>query len=186
MWHINRTRKEETVLNDWNTFCTELKKRFQDRNRWKRMIDEFFTMKHGSKSLKDYNDRFTTVYGEIEDSVTLDTTVHRYVSGLRPKTRLDVEREDPVPLEEAIIKAENVESIFRGSSYGGSRGGWNSYTTTTAHGTGRTPYERQKSPAPKIKQEELNKMDEKKSKTKCFKCGKYGHIRKNCSKPKNE
>jgi hypothetical protein len=84
-------------------------------------MNEFFAMKHGSKSLKDYNDRFTTVYSEIEDLITLEMAVHRYVSGLRPKTRLDAEREDPATLEEAMAKAENVESIFRGSSYGGSR-----------------------------------------------------------------
>ena len=52
------------------------------------------------------------MYGEIADSVAQNTAVHRYVSRLRPKTRLDVEREDPVTLEEAMAKAENVESIF--------------------------------------------------------------------------
>ena len=132
-WHINGARKEEAALDDWNTFCTELEKRFQDRNRRKRMMDEFFAMKHGSESLRDYDDCFTTVYGEIEDPVTLDTAVHRYVSGLRPKTGLDVEREDLVTLEEAMAKAENVENIFWGRSYGGSRGGRGGHTTITAH-----------------------------------------------------
>ena len=36
-----------------------------------------------------------------------------------------MEREDPVTLKETMAKAENVESTFWGSSYGGSRWpGW--------------------------------------------------------------
>jgi hypothetical protein len=133
-WHINGARMEEAALDNWNTFCTELEKRFQDRNRQKRMMDEFFAMKHGSESLRGYDDRFTTSYGEIEDLVTLGTAVHRYVSGLRPKTGLDVEREDLVTLEEAMARAENVENIFWGSPYGGRCEGRGGHTTTTAHG----------------------------------------------------
>jgi hypothetical protein len=49
-------REEETALDDWDTFSTELEKRFQDWNRRKRMMDEFFSMKHSSESLRDYND----------------------------------------------------------------------------------------------------------------------------------
>lgn len=124
------------------------------------------------------------MYGEIADSVAQNTAVHRCVSRLRPKTRLDVEREDPVTLEEAIAKAENVESIFWGSSYGGGRGGRGGHTTTVAYSARHTSSERQESPAPKVKQEELNKMDEKKSKIRCFKCGEHGHIRKHYTKLK--
>ena len=183
-WHTNRTRHDESVLDDWNTFRTELEKRFQDKNRRKRMMDDFFNMKHEQGSLKDYNDRFTTVYGEIEDSITLETAVHRYISGLRPKTRLDVEREDPSTLEEAMAKAENVETIFRGTSYGGNRGGRGGFSTPTTHVAVHSSYERRGSPMPKIKEEELNKMEDKSYKIKCYKCGQLGHIRKNCMNQK--
>ena len=126
------------------------------------------------------------MHGEIANSVARDIAVHRYVSGLRPKTRLDVEREDLVTLEEAMAKAENVESIFWGSSYGGSRGDWGGHKTTVAYGAGHTSSERQESPVPKVKQEELDKMDEKKSKIRWFKYGEHGHSRKHYTKLKKE
>ena len=175
-WYEQRTRHEPFALDSWESFKKEIRHRFEDRNRRQRFIQEFFEITQGSKSVREHNERFMTIFGEIKDDCTISMALERYLLSIRTRTALDVRREEPVSLEEAMAKAENVESMFKNSgatltrnprSYGSASRG----DTTLQVGQPSKTH---------IKEEELNKIDDRTESRKCFKCGQPGHLRKDC------
>jgi hypothetical protein len=161
-WCELMQRSKPEVLSTWAAFTKAIVERFEDRNHEDNMLTQYEETKHEGERMADYNDKFLRIYLEIADLVSERAAVHRYMSSLSPRTKLDVRRLNPDTLAEAMQFAEQAAEVNGDQlSTGQSR------TMIGTHTTGTDTVKGTKE-------------------RRCWKCHEVGHVRRDCPEKDDE
>lgn len=177
-----------TPITDWHTFAAKLREEFMSINPKKQARDQLAALTQ-TGDVRGYTAAFrriiTACGGDTE--VPPKEQFDRYIRGLRPKTRKEVEHDEPANLQAAIVAAEKADNHFaRVSTFDGGSSGYNRsrYFTRdtrksdpmilgTMNGRGKENYR----PGPMLSQAE---RDRRMAQGLCLDCGKPGHRRMSC------
>lgn len=177
----------------WSVFKEKLVQAFRPVNHVKIARDKMATLRQYG-SVAKYNDEFISLCMQIPDMGEADK-LDRYVRGLKYKVKRDVELAEPKTVEEAMNKASRIDSIsfpYSGyPSYGSSNGGSaNGYApmelgaingkASSAQGARSGKTQQYGSKAQQLNREEFAR---RRKNGLCLRCGKGGHIARNCSVP---
>jgi len=164
----------------WKVLREAMKKHFAPPNEDRRLQDEWANLKqHGS--VFEYVSVLTALamqIGNLTDSQILD----KFIRGLKPKTRIEVELRDPKTTEEAFRLADRFDRIVYGTtSFSFLTANYNRYTSTS-HGNSDYGEPMQiDALRPRIKRQGQLPRISPQSRL-CFTCHKPGHIAVNCPK----
>lgn len=104
----------QSPSDNWIEFKETFKARFEDVNSDNKMLEQFFTITQAgtrSRSLREYIETFTRLWSVVHTNISEPVAVSRFVQGLQPRTRIDVQRAQPVTLSAAIQLADAAEGI---------------------------------------------------------------------------
>ena len=109
------TRELGAFIQSWPMFSQELRLNFCPTNTVKLARDKLAYLRQNSASVRDYIREFRTVTMEIP-GISADEKLDRFVRGLKPYIRKEVELREPPTYEDAIKLAEKFDSVQRTSS----------------------------------------------------------------------
>lgn len=101
---------------NWDEFKTIFYNRFQEINSDAKLMDRFFALNQASKktkSIREYTETFVKIYTALSNNITETVVLWKYVSGLLPRTRTDVECGNPTTLQRAIELADMADDVNR-------------------------------------------------------------------------
>jgi hypothetical protein len=96
-------------LPTWTTFKARLVAQFKPVNSSRVARDKLSALRQ-FKSVAQYNTDFTQLVLDAGDVGAVEQ-LYRYKQGLKPKVRLEVELADPTTLQEAMQKAQTIDSL---------------------------------------------------------------------------
>jgi hypothetical protein len=166
----------------WDEFRTALKQTFTPVNQEKRARDRLASLRQ-TTSAQRYIQEFTSLCLEISDLHSTEQ-LDRFVRGLKPHVRREVELRDPKTFDEATTIAERVDQISfaatRTKPIQGSRPSTSSGPQPMELGAMRTVPTVKKT---RLTPEERQDLRQRKA---CFYCRESGHMMADCpNKPKN-
>ena len=97
------------ALPTWNEFKLKLVAQFKPVNSGKVARDKLAALRQ-YKSVAQYSTEFTQLVLEAGDVGAVEQ-LYRYKQGLKPKTRLEIELQDPRTVADAMQKAQTVDSL---------------------------------------------------------------------------
>jgi hypothetical protein len=156
----------------WNDFVTHLRQQFRPVNANKIARDRLATLQQ-TNSVQAYTHLFRTTILEITD-ISEAEKLDRYVRGLKPYVRREVELRSPKNFDEAIIIADRVDAI--------------TYSLRTSSYDQQKPTKSEPMPMEldAIRQKSLTNSEREQLRRTggCFYCRGQGHISRNCPKKK--
>lgn len=164
---------EAQAINTWAAFSAALLETFRPVNA-KKIARDRLAMLRQVDSVQGYTYEFRLIALEIP-GLTDEEKLDRYVRGLKPATRREVEVRDPTTFDEAARIAERYDQI----SFQRNRvrmEGFGSEQMTVPMELGAITYE-DGLPKNKLSQDELRR---RKKLGLCFVCGKSGHMKNEC------
>ena len=161
-------------LTEWSALRDELLQRFGERNSKKHAFHKLMEIRQ-LISAREYSHRFHTLLLQMPD-VPMEQQVMMYIRGLKKHVKLHVDMQAPKTLDEACDLADKVDTdVFYNER---SRTNYRSYgaggATPMELGSMETHRTTSRSPTPPPRS-----GPSRDSRT-CFKCGKPGHIIRNC------
>lgn len=179
----------------WADFVTEFKKHFGDRSPDFTAASKIHNLVQGSKTADEYNTDFNNLKNDTKWNEP--ALIDRYCAGLNPDLLMSVYKCDPVPstLQEWQDKAELLDKRERElkvqmTQNSQARRYAKSFqpiaNTSTTSGTIRpaVPYPSPPPIAAPVPRRDSNAMDvdhtPRRPPLTCFKCGKIGHMARNC------
>jgi hypothetical protein len=175
----------------WDIFKEKLIQAFRPVNHVKLARDKLATLKQYG-SVAKYNDEFISLCMQIPDMGEADK-LDRYVRGLKFKVKKDVELAEPKTLEEAMNKASRIDSISfpysgypnYGSSNGGTNNGYAPMELGAMNGKASSTQKSGKAQQSGSMAQQINREEfaRRRRNGLCLRCGKGGHIARNCSIP---
>ena len=176
----------------WEAVKTSIKAYFVPPNYTRRLRDEWAYLRQ-TTTVSDYYARLTQLamqLGEVEEERLVD----KFIRGLKPKTRTEVELRDPQTLEEASRIADRFDTIvyhrpfygpLQSSHQEDTRGEpMQLDTLRMAHIDTLTPVQidvfRTKTQSSKLRKLTNDERAHLRSINACFKCRKQGHMAREC------
>jgi hypothetical protein len=176
----------------WDVFKEKLIQAFRPVNHVKLARDKLATLKQYG-SVAKYNDEFISLCMQIPDIGEADK-LDRYVRGLKYKVKRDVELAEPKTVEEAMNKASRIDSIsfpYAGFPNFDNNGGSNnnSYAPMELGAMNGNKSFKSQGTSGKAQSgswaQQINRKEfaRRRKNGLCLRCGKSGHIARNCSIP---
>lgn len=107
----------------WEDFEKALHLEYDDELSQDKLFEVFMSLSQQNtknRSITLYNSKFRETARQLGSALTDSFKLHSYIKGLSPRTRSDVQRSNPLSVEQAMLQASKSENIgFRnsGSSY---------------------------------------------------------------------
>ncbi len=118
LWYQTKAGNGDTLpFSTWEEFSTALKKQFTPVNQAKRARDKLADLRQTSSARKYITD-FLSLGLEIPDLAPVEQ-LDRFIRGLKPHIRRELELKGVATFEEATTLAERVDEITYRSSYRG-------------------------------------------------------------------
>jgi hypothetical protein len=148
----------------WEEFVALFEQRWQEFD-WETLALRAYHETKQTGSLDEYTDKFQQAYSVVNKHVSDFASIQHYIDGLKPRTRLDVQRFRPKDLNEAMAFAAQAEALnSQSQNQNRTTGGQiNSMQQNVRTNTGKGKETRE-----------------------CFYCHKKGHLRKDCRKLKKD
>jgi hypothetical protein len=108
-WWFNQS-KSPYCPTTWEAFALALRTRFQPVAASSVARSQLHSLRQGSLSVAEYSSKFQTILNLVPDMAEADQIVF-FTNGLNPSIRRDVGIQDPTTLNEAMIKAQKMESL---------------------------------------------------------------------------
>jgi len=191
LWYQLQCVRSSTseAFSTWNEFQEALRKQFTPVNWEKRARDQLIDLRQ-TGSVRRYLEIFTTLCLHIKDLHPTEQ-LHKFIHGLKPFVRCEVELRSPQTFEDAAAMAEKVDSIsFATRGYSGMPLARTKpvFVRSTPPPQAPVPMEldtfKVGRPAksnevkgPRLSPEERNRLRDSNS---CFYCREPGHIMKFC------
>ncbi|KAL4571465.1 hypothetical protein LXL04_018225 [Taraxacum kok-saghyz] len=174
---------EEVASFTWAEFVRRLKSKFCSPRHKEMIVNEFFALHKGNMTVDEYSKKFTDMVPFLEDTLHSGSgRINRYVNGLPGDYLLEVSK--ATTLDEAIDAATKVEDMLErkakeSSGVGDKR---KQVETTTSNKKMRfSPKPANKDDRPKCgKCGRKHRGECMKGSEACFKCGREGHIARDC------
>lgn len=162
-WYNNIIDKKFQVYGPyWEEFVNLFEARWQEFN-WEILaLKEYHDIKQ-TGSLDEYTDKFQQAYSVVSKHVSVFACIQHYIDGLKPRTKLDVQRFRPKDLNDAMAFAAQAEAL-------------NSQRKTTTGGQINSMQQNVRTNTGKGQKETRD----------CFYCHKKGHLKKDCRKLKKD
>ena len=109
-WFSQNQKPADQRPSTWAAFATALRQRFQPVAASLAARSQLRTLSQDKLSLSEYVSRFYSLLSLITDMSEADQ-IEYFVSGLRPSIQRDVVIQDPRTLQDAMIKAQKIESL---------------------------------------------------------------------------
>ena len=170
----------------WEVVRTSIKAYFVPPNHIRRLRDEWAYLRQ-TTTVSDYYARLTQLamqLGEIDEERLVD----KFIRGLKPKTRTEVELRDPRTLEEASRIADRFDTIvYQRSTFAPSQSFHHEDTRgepmqldTLRTNTVQIDAFRTKTQPSKLRKLTNDERAHLRSLNACFKCRKQGHMAREC------
>ena len=111
MWYQSCLKRHSNQIH-FVDFKREFIKYFEPLNPVKKARDRLATLRQ-TGALQSYVNEFRELTNQATD-MTETEKLDRIVRGLKPRTRMEVEVRDPKTLDDAIVVADRIETIFFG------------------------------------------------------------------------
>jgi hypothetical protein len=164
----------------WKIICTAMRKYFAPPNEDRRLQDEWANLRqHGSVS--EYVSVLMALAARIPE-LSQGQILDKFIRGLKPKTKIEVELRDPKTPDEAYRLADRFDRIVYGvKNTSFLTQNYNRYSATSNVNGMNMDYSepmqidalRPRRPGPKT-------FQQPRTQRLCFACGKPGHIAANC------
>jgi hypothetical protein len=180
----------------WATVRDSLRNFFTPPNKDRRLQDEWARL-HQTESVAEYISRFCNLVMQLPEQSPL-MLVDKFIRGLKPKTRIELELKDPKNLDEAFRLADRYDAIVYRKMFSTEMHNY-SKPTAIEYEAGGEPMQldalhlnkntKGKHQGTKLRENtRLQKLsDEERTHLRrlgaCFKCRKTGHMARECSEP---
>src|SRR5271163_3891532 len=105
---------ESTALQTtWEVVRETLREYFTPANKLKKLHDDWTTIRQ-TTTVMEYTTRFSSLAMELasnDENIPLQMLIDRYIRGLKPQTRLELELKEPKSLHEAVKIADRYDEI---------------------------------------------------------------------------
>jgi hypothetical protein len=205
IWYRYHYKLSEANTLEWSTIRDAMRNYFTPPNRDRRLLDQWASLRQ-TTSVVEYVAQFLKLAMQIPN-LTADHLLDKFLRGLKPRTRMELELKEPKTIAEAIRLADRYDAIMftktvnlgpsnsKGKAIDYEPGGepmqLDAFRPDTkgkgSSSSSKPPNNNSTSPLKKLTPEE---RDHLRSIGACFKCRKTGHMAKECStnskNPKNQ
>jgi Retrotransposon gag protein/Zinc knuckle len=164
----------------WKIICTAMRKYFAPPNEDRRLQDEWANLRqHGSVS--EYVSVLMALAARIPE-LSQGQILDKFIRGLKPKTKIEVELRDPKTPDEAYRLADRFDRIVYGvKNTSFLTQNYNRYSATSnANGMNMDYSEPMQIDALRPRRPGPKTFQQPRTQRLCFACGKPGHIAANC------
>lgn len=165
----------------WPDFTAALLAHFQRPNLQKVLRDKLAGLRQ-HRSVHEYTAQLQTLAVQITD-LSEGELMDRFIRGLKPAIRKEVELRDPANIQEAIRLAERTDSVeyrMRGTGFSGNR---HAFRSANPSGNGPVPMELGAIEGPKTTgYRDQQRLQRDYSNVTCWSCGEKGHPKRLCKK----
>ena len=151
VWYNDMPERFHTYTDTWDDFVRTFRSRWYELNWEEQALNKFNSIRQ-TTDVDEYISAFQQVYSTIKNRVDEFVAIHRFIDGLKPKTKIDVRRQAPKTLKDAMEFAAFAEPI----NLAGIENNRLCVMNRTKQGSST-----------------------KDTRT-CYSCGKQGHIARNC------
>lgn len=172
-----RLRKGKPKIASWEKMKARLRENFLPLNYAQGIFMQFNTLQQGNKSVVDYTEDFYKLMARCDNQESEDQLIARYINGLKPPIRDEVELQQVWKLNDAYQLALKVEAKI-------SRRGARKFADVQSFYPSKV--ESSNRNASKGGKGENNPSASKTKPPNCFKCGQPGHYMNECPKRRSD
>jgi hypothetical protein len=196
IWYRYHYKSSQAETLDWPSIREAMRNYFTPPNRDRRLLDQWANLRQ-TTSVVEYVAQFLKLAMQVPN-LTADHLLDKFLRGLKPKTRMELELKDPKTVAEAIRLADRYDAIMFTKTvnlgHQNSKGKATEYEPggepmqldalhTGAKGKGNSQPSTSKPPkdnTPALKKLTPEERDHLRNIGACFKCRKAGHMAKEC------
>ena len=200
-WYRSLEQRIRQPGDTWEEFVRLFRDRWDELNWLEKAMQKFATIaqKGDHNDIGDYNAAFQTLYTAQVNEVSEIFAVRRYIDGLKPRTRVNLETaqalNSELTLHQAFSNAVRFEEINK--AVAGVHRFNHTGNHTPASGSNTTPIATNSAETSNGNLNTMNRggfrgrgrgnrgrggfQSRDMSKVKCYNCGGYGHVQRNCT-----
>lgn len=110
VWYNDMPERFHTYTDTWDDFVQAFRSRWYELNWEEQALNKFNAIKQ-TTDVDEYTTAFQQAYSTIKNRVDEFVAIHRFIDGLKPKTKIDVRRQAPKTLNEAMEFAAFAEPV---------------------------------------------------------------------------